>query len=214
MFFTHKEAEDYTTCTDEEILTRSVSSPSLFKHIVERYEDAFRRKAGSILGHREEVEDVLQETFTRIYLNAGRFKQQEGATFSSWAYMILTNVSFTQYQKLKRRSGVQVTLDQEVLETLPELAQDEHGKRLSEEYVVSILVRMPALLSRVLTMHFLDDEPHKEIATKLGISVTAVKARIHRAKKEFRKVKAGMEARMQLQGATWTLAFAGVTHGE
>ncbi len=189
---------DYSQQSDEELLRLSVRQPSLFNLIIRRYEAAFRRKVVSIIGEREEVEDVLQESFTRIYLNAARFTPQEGATFASWAYRILQNVSFTYYQKLKRRGATQVNLEQDAFEALPQVLQDEHGKRLTEEYVISILVRMPATLSRVLKLHFIDDEPQGEIAEKLGISIAAVKARIHRAKKEFRKVQEKLEYRQMM----------------
>ena len=191
----HKQVEDGSSLSDEELLALSVRQPALFKLIVERYEAAFGRKVRSIIGNREEVADILQETFTRIYFNAAKFTPQEGATFASWAYRIVQNVSFTYYQKLKRRGGVQVNLETEMLEALPEVARDEQEVRLTEEFVVSILVRMPAMLGQVLRLHFLDDMSHKEIGERLGLSITAVKARVHRAKKEFRKVKEELESR-------------------
>ena len=177
----HTPTEDYSLRSDEELLRLSVKSPGLFNLIIQRYEDAFRRKVRSIIGDREEVEDVLQESFTRIYLNAEKFTPQEGATFASWAYRILTNVSFTYYQKLKRRGATQLVMDQELFETLPEVLHDQHGAKIKEEYVVSILVRMPAALGRILRMHFVDDRSQGEIAEDLGISISAVKA--HSAKK-------------------------------
>ena len=47
---------------------------------------------------------------------------------------------------------------------------------------------MPAQLGRALKLHFLDGMPQKEIATLEGISISAVKTRIYRAKREFKKV--------------------------
>ena len=182
------EPEDYTQKSDEELLALSVRHPALFQILIQRYEAAFRRKVVSILGDKDEVEDVLQESFTRIYLNAAKFTPQEGATFASWGYRILTNVSFTYYQKLKRRGATQLNLDTELFEMLPEVAHDQQADKIREEYVVSILVRMPASLGRMLKMHFLDDRSQGEIATEMGLTVSAVKARIHRAKKLFKKI--------------------------
>ena len=95
-------------CSDEELLARSERHPSLFAAIVERYQAAFLRKASQVVGDQEEARDVVQETFVKIYRYAGRFEKQEGASFSSWAYKILMNTSFTHYQK-RKRAALQTT---------------------------------------------------------------------------------------------------------
>src|SRR3989344_1239857 len=75
--------------SDEELLAVSVAHPSLFALLVRKYEAAFLRKALSIVREQEEAEDIVQEAFTKIYLNAKKFAPQEGASFSSWGYQIL-----------------------------------------------------------------------------------------------------------------------------
>jgi len=111
-------------------------------------------------------------------------------------YRILVNTSLTYYQKLKKKGSRQTILDDEILEIIPQLQENEHEKSIVHEYVVSVLVRMPAQLARILRMHFLDDKSQREIANDLGITETAVKARVHRSKKEFKKVKAELESRV------------------
>src|SRR5512146_75715 len=92
--------------SDEELLALSVAHPSLFALLVRKYEEPFLRKARSIVRDEEDAVDVVQEAFTKIYLNAKKFKPQEGASFSSWGYRILINTALTQYQKRKRRGAV------------------------------------------------------------------------------------------------------------
>lgn len=174
--------------SDETVLSASINNPSLFGLIVDRYEEAFLRKARSILGQqRVEVEDVVQETFTKIYLNANRFRVQEGATFKSWAYRILINTTFTYYQKLKKKDNFFAQLDDEIWAILPDLKGATIERDSTRDMVASVLSRMPTQLARVLKMHFIDDLPQKQIAEREGLSVPAVKTRIHRAKKEFKK---------------------------
>jgi DNA-directed RNA polymerase specialized sigma24 family protein len=69
--------------SDEEILAASVVHPSLFALLVRKYEEPFLRKARSIVHDEIAAEDIVQEAFTKIYLNAKKFKTVEGATFSS-----------------------------------------------------------------------------------------------------------------------------------
>ncbi len=174
---------------DEDILTLSIKQPSLFGIIIDRYEEAFIRKAIRIIHKQEEAEDIVQEAFTRIYMNAARFQPQEGATFKSWAYKILLNVTFTHYGKLKKGIMNTVELDPEFYEVLPDLQSNDHEKETMRDYVASILSRIPDNLGSVLKRYFIDGVPQKEIAEEEGVSVGAIKTRICRAKKEFKKAK-------------------------
>ena len=79
---------------DEEILAASLEKPAFFKILVDRYQEAFLRKALSILRRQEDAEDIVQETFVKIYFNGKKFKKMEGIEFKSWAYKILINTSF------------------------------------------------------------------------------------------------------------------------
>jgi len=174
--------------SDEEILMLSIKKPAYFEVIVERYQDAFLRKAKSIVRTTEEAEDIVQEVFTKIYMNANRFQVVSGASFKSWAYKILLNTSFTYYQKIKRHKGVSITLDPEVYQELPD-TKGEIEDGVMRDYVASIISRLPKSLGRILTLHFIEDIPQKEIAKTEGISISAVKTRIHRAKKEFKRIE-------------------------
>lgn len=180
--------ESLKDIADEEILARSVTNPNLFAILVERYEEAFLRKVRRILGGREEAIDVVQEAFTKIYLNAHRFEKQEGAQFSSWGYKILLNTTFTYYKKLQKKDGAGVRLEDEIWALFPDESLRGAEKGEVRDLVASIISRMPESLAKVLTLHFLEDKPQKEIADEEGVSVSAIKTRIHRAKKEFKKI--------------------------
>lgn len=173
--------------TDEEILALSVREPEHFRILLLRYQDAFLRKAISILKNKEDAEEVVQETFSKIYRYADKFTVQEGASFSSWGYRILMNTSFTRYQKLKKDWGALQTLDPEIYETLPDTKTEHFEKFEMSDYVVSILSELPDKLARILDKHFIEGKPQKDIAEEEGITVGAVKTRVHRAKEAFRK---------------------------
>ncbi|MBI4136060.1 MAG: RNA polymerase sigma factor [Candidatus Vogelbacteria bacterium] len=173
--------------TDEEVLALSLKDPQEFKLIVDRYESAFLRKTRTILGQREEVQDVVAETFTKIYFSAGRFRVIPGANFRSWAYRILVNTAISYYNKLKTRRGDLLTAELD-----PNLFPDERvaAVRAREEwrdYIASYFHRLPAAAAKILRQFFLEDRSQTEIALAEGISVAAVKTRLHRAKKEFKK---------------------------
>ena len=179
---------------DEEVLTLSVKKPALFEVIVDRYEEAFLRKARRIVGNRVETLDIVQEAFTRIYLNATKFHKVEGASFKSWAYKVLINVTLTWYQKLKKSREAEMPLDPELDEVIPDLdMKDRVENEGLKDYVFSVLQRMPTTLARALKGHFIEGKLLKEIADEEGVSENAIKARVFRAKREFKKTEKELE---------------------
>jgi len=173
---------------DEVLLARSVDEPDLFVHIVRRYEAAFIRKAHKVLWNDDDVTDVVQETFTKIYLHAHRFREVEGASFKSWGYTILMNTAFTTYRKRKRELGHTIELEPEHYEALADSVHEETFHLELSNYALSIFAKMPEQLSRVLELHFLKDLPQQVIAEREGVTVGAIKTRVHRAKHEFRRL--------------------------
>ncbi len=181
--------------SDEELLRASIAHPSLFALIVRKYEAPFLRKAGSIVKSREEAEDVVQEAFTKIYLHAATFKKQDGASFSSWAWKIVINTALSHYAKNRRHQDKRADIEPEILELIPDknLRQFE-AKEFADE-VASVLARMPAPFARVLDAFFLRGLSQEEIAREEGMTVGAIKTRVHRAKREFRRIYALFDSR-------------------
>jgi DNA-directed RNA polymerase specialized sigma24 family protein len=97
------------------------------------------------------------------------------------------NTTFTHYQKLKRKGATHVELEPEFYEALPDPANYSHEETM-RDYVASFLSRMPAQLARPLSLHFIDEYSQKEIADMEGSTVSAVKTKIYRAKREFEKL--------------------------
>lgn len=197
MLFGLSATDDVRDMSDEEVLARSHAEPWLFAVLLERYQDAFLRKAKSIIRNELDAEEVVQDTFTKIYMNADRFEVREGAKFSSWAYTILMNTAFTRYQKCVKEGERQMHLDPEIWELIGE--QKEHTAfNEHRDAIERILERMPGHLAQVLRLHYIERWSHKDIADETGDTVGAVKARIHRAKASFRKESEGEQTEASL----------------
>ncbi|MFZ1987848.1 MAG: RNA polymerase sigma factor [Minisyncoccia bacterium] len=180
-------AETCKDIPDEEILWRAVKEPEIFRVIVERYEAPFMRKARNILYAKEDAEEIVQDAFTRIYMNAARFKVQEGATFASWGYAILTRLAFTRYQKVKKRRGATAPLEPEHYERLPDKADFVEDLSAKDEIIIA-LAKLPEAAARILRLQFLEGKSQEEIAMLEESTVPAVKTRVHRAKKLFKDI--------------------------
>ncbi len=178
--------EELTTATDEEVLRAAQKNPAAFEVLVDRYEAAFLRKAKSILYSKEDAEEVVQDTFTRIYVYADRYVPQEGASFSSWGYTILTRLAYTRYKKLSNLRKTQVPMESETYERIADTS-DFRDELVVKDEVLVALAKLPEAAARVLRLQFLEGKTQEEIAQTESSSVSAVKTRVHRAKKLFKQ---------------------------
>lgn len=180
------DSDDARELTDEDILVRSKTHPWLYGVLLDRYQDAFLRKAKSIVRNELDAEEVVQDAFTKIYINADKFTPQEGAKFSSWAYRILMNTAFTRYQKLIKEGQRFASIDPEYEQMIGK-KENHSGFEGRRDAIERVLERLPGHFTQVLRLHYLERWSHQDIADETGETVGAVKARIHRAKAAFRK---------------------------
>lgn len=174
---------------DEEILALSINEPSAFEFLVDRYQDAFLRAATKIVHQKEDAEDVVQDAFVKIYMNADRFKKVEGASFKSWAYKIVINTALTRYGKLKKTWGKVEYLDSMLYKGFDVMQSDKVELEADAKMIViKLLAEMPDNLREVLEKYYLEDKSQKDIAKEEGVSLGTVKMRVFRAKKELKKV--------------------------
>ena len=173
--------------TDAEILARSQKEPDLFALLVRRYEAALLRRAKAILRSPEDAEEVVQDAFTKMYLYADKYHMQEGASFSSWAYTILNRVAYTKYRVKSIERGKRAELLPEHYESLPD-ARAEFLEDLSvRNEVIAALAKLPEAAAKILRLQFIEGKSQEEIAASEDLSIPAVKTRVHRAKRLFKK---------------------------
>lgn len=184
--------EELKDASDEAVLSVVRQHPDALRILIRRYEAPFLRKAKGILYVQEDAEEVVQDTFTRVYIYADRFQPQEGASFSSWAYSILTRLAFTRYQKLKKLRGASADLDPEAYERIADETHFMEDLTMRDE-VLAALAKIPERMARVLRLQFIEGKSQDEIAAMDGESVSAVKTRVHRAKKLFRATFEGQQ---------------------
>lgn len=180
--------DDLNADSDEELLALSISKPSAFELLISRYQSQFLARAQGVLRSRDAAEDAVQDAFVRIYRFAPRFDAENGS-FRAWSLTILMNVARTHYRKAARDRGEVALLDPEHYESLadPDAVTGEGDKAYAREVVAKALPKVSKDVAEILSLAYLEDLPYKDIAEKLGISVPAVKTRVHRAKAELRK---------------------------
>src|SRR5690349_17583061 len=85
--------------------------PDAFRVLVERHSHSVFRLAFRMTGNEQDAEDLVQETFLRVYRQIGRFDGR--ASFSTWIYRIAANCSLDLIRSRKRRQEQQAPVDAE-----------------------------------------------------------------------------------------------------
>lgn len=179
--------EEAGALSDAEALARARKEPELFAILVRRYEAALLRRARTILSSPEDAEEAVQDAFTKMYLYADTYHAQIGASFSSWAYTILNRVAYTKYRAQSAERGRRAELLPEHYESLPD-ARAEFLEDLSiRNEVIAALAKLPETAAKVLRLQFIEGRSQEEIAATEHLSIPAVKTRVHRAKKLFKR---------------------------
>lgn len=172
---------------DEAVLQAAQERPALFGLLVDRYQAPFLRLAQRVVHERTAAEDIVQEAFVKIYRYANRFQQGSDRKFSSWAYKIVLNTAITHYHKLRKREWL-----------LPEEGDPTAGEahlrfkeavleRETGEVVRSVLAVIPEDLRGLLSAYYLEDKSYHTIAAENGITQGALKMKLFRARKLFKK---------------------------
>lgn len=149
------------------------------------YPDAFAL-AVRLTGDREDARDVVQEAYLRAYKGIGRFRGD--AAFSTWLYRIVANCAATHLGRRNRQRHDCLGDHDDVVDTRPEHDPELRGEGagLRESLDAAISALSPRLRS-VVVLRDMYDLPHEAIAEELGISVTAAKVRLHRARRRLRE---------------------------
>lgn len=178
---------DRSALEDAEILVRSHKEPEIFAELVRRYEAPFMRRARTILRSQEDAEEAVQDAFTKIYLYSDKYHVQDGAKFSSWAYTILNRVAYTKYSARRRHGDHRVELEPEHYESLPDTRAEFLEDLSIRDETIAALAKIPETAAKILRLQFIDGKTQEEIAESENLSIPAVKTRVHRAKKLFKK---------------------------
>ena len=147
---------------------------------VDTYTLAFR-----LTGDEEDARDVVQETYLRAYRGLKRFRGD--AQFSTWLYRITANCASTHLGRRAKHRHDELADDSPLaddrLEIDPEHRAENEALRLRLRAAID---RLPPRLRAVVVLRDVYDLPHEAIADELGISETATKVRLHRARRRLR----------------------------
>jgi RNA polymerase sigma-70 factor (ECF subfamily) len=157
---------------------------SAFSRLVEVYQGPVYNLTYRLLGNPEEAEDAAQETFVRAFTRMNQYDPDR--KFSTWLFSIANHHCI---DRLRKRRATFVSIDDNpVLQNLrgkaPQPEQRAMASELSAE-VQRLLLHLEPEYRTPLVLRYWEEYSYSEIAQAMDISVSAVKSRLFRARKQM-----------------------------
>ena len=162
-----------------------------FDELVRRTWSTTHTLAFRLTGDDDDAREVCQETYLRAYRGIRRFRGD--ARFTTWLHRITVNCASSHLGRRRRHRHERLdTLDgdepiAELIDSVP--AHDPVGRAEHADLrdrVRTALSQLPPKLRAVVVLRDIYDLTHEEIAAELGISISAAKVRLHRARRRLR----------------------------
>ena len=162
--------------------------------LVEKYKRMVHRLALQITKSHEDANDVMQETFIKVYQSIHTFRQE--AAFETWIYRIAVNeaLNFVKRRERRRESPLSTTDESEYDPSVRQKAEMANDPQLNAEktelrHWVTKAVNSLSLKHRIVViLHELEGLTHAEIASILNCSEGTVRSRLHYARKQLRSL--------------------------
>lgn len=177
--------------TDEELIARfQEGDVYAFEQIVHRYKDPLINFIYHFLGDRIDAEDVVQETFLRVFKKKHLYRSI--AKFSTWIYTIAGNLAKTELRRRRRRQILSLTRmgredsDYELPDVFysPERIVDGNIK---EKEIRKEIEALPIKFREVVVLRDIQELSYEEISKILKIPLGTVKSRVNRGRLRLQK---------------------------
>lgn len=172
-----------TTEMDELVARAKGGDRSAFDELVRRTHADTYTLAYRLCGNEEDAHDVVQDAYLRAFRGLKRFRGD--AQFSTWMYRITANCANTLMGKRQRHRH----------EELPETVEDTDHDRDPVAHSDALALRadleealseLSPKLRAVVVLRDVYELSHEDVAAELGISQTAAKVRLHRARLQLK----------------------------
>lgn len=187
------EARDLPSSEEEHGLVRQVQAGDIeaFNTLFRRYSNRVYRQAMSLLSNEAEAEEIMQEVFLTFYERAETFRGE--AAFSTWLYRLTVNAALNRLRRYRRRREVLIhdylprfrDDGRHLLRPVVDWSSDlERGlvREEARQLLLQAIHELRPVDKSVVVLSELEGLSNRETGDVLGLSVSAVKARRHRAR--------------------------------
>lgn len=172
-------------CMEDSELVKQVLSGNnnAFRFLVSKYQRLVVHVVGRIVRQQDELEDVCQEVFIKVFRMLKNFRGD--SRLSTWIATVAYNTAITAYRKQQRRGEVSYSETPALVEL--EKDTDYSNKSAEQEevrrYLVQLIESMPVNYRTVITLYHLEEFSYKEIVEITGMPEGTIKSYLNRARK-------------------------------
>jgi RNA polymerase sigma-70 factor, ECF subfamily len=166
-----------------------------FEELFNRHRRRVSLIASRFFRQREQIEEIVQESFTKAYFALSDFSNTQDNSFAAWLARISFNTCYDELRRLKRRPESTLNdVSEEEFGSLKEhllttnTGRDVESSLISRDLAAKLLSRLSPEDRLVLVMLDAEGMSISEIAKHTSWSVSKVKVRAHRARASLRRV--------------------------
>lgn len=170
--------------TDSELVEQVLNGNSnAFRYLVSSNQQLVAHIVGRMVCRREDLEDICQEVFIKVYRKLGKFRGE--AKLSTWIAAIACNTCISHLRK--KEWNIEIEDDRfyekdEDVETPATLMEKEELKK----YLMQMIEQLPVTYRMVLTLFHLQEFSYREIAQITGMPEGTIKSYLSRARNLLR----------------------------
>ena len=167
-----------------EQLKNKATQEKAFRELLSLYKERLYWHIRKIVIIHDDADDVLQNTFVKVFKNIGNFKSK--SKLFSWMYRIATNEAISHLNKKSRLNKIDnIELQNQIVENL---YADEYfdGDKIQLKLQMA-LATLPQKQRIIFNMKYFDNMKYADMSEILGTSIGGLKASYHHAKKKIEK---------------------------
>jgi len=188
----YRRASDLVRCKDlsdgDLIIVIHTQNIEAYKELFSRYQKKLFTYIFHLIGNKDEVEDILQNVFSKTYKNIKNFDTSR--KFSSWIYRIAHNEAINFLKRKSKRYTVSwedVTTSKDKLDTATndELPEEKWLQQEISAEINGAMDDLPKKYQEILKMRYFQEKSYEDISLVLKKPVNTVGTLINRAKKKL-----------------------------
>ena len=188
----HSQDEVVSERMSDELLATKIArgSSAALEVLYDRYASTVLGISLKVIGDRAAAEDVLQETFWRVWRSAASYQSQRGS-FTGWLFRIARNLAIDAYRRrnIRPRPITDVDESDSKIDQVPDPNMDvaeQSQLLLSHKQVLSALATLPRVQRQVIEMAYYYGMTRQEIAEATGEALGTIHTRARLALQKLR----------------------------
>lgn len=165
---------------EQELLRKILSGDIIaMKEFYNSYSGYFTTVCSRYISNRDDIKDVLQESFIKIFKSIANFRYKGVGSLKAWSSRIVVNESLKFLKKNERLN----IIDSPIWD-LPDISEEEEPdiEQIPASSILEMIRALPAGYRTVFNLYIFEEKSHKEIASILNITENTSASQLHRAK--------------------------------